>query len=133
MRTHAFRLNPGDDLKEAIEKHVSNYQIVAGLILTCVGSLNKTSLRMAGKKDTISINGDQEIVSLVGTLSTKGCHLHLSVSDTEGKMLGGHLKEGCIVRTTAEVVIGVLENLSFNRELDKATGFKELKIEEKNK
>jgi predicted DNA-binding protein with PD1-like motif len=130
MRTHAFRLNPGDDLKNSIETHVSNNQIAAGIVLTCVGSLSTTVLRMAGAKNIITISGEQEIVSLAGTLSYNGCHLHLSVSDKDGKVKGGHLKAGCIVRTTAEVVIAVLENLSFHREHDAATGFKELQIKD---
>lgn len=41
-----------------------------------------------------------------------------------------HVKEGCIVHTTAEIVIGEIQNKIFVRELDKDTGFKELNIQE---
>ena len=34
---------------------------------------------------------------------------------------------GCIVRTTAEVVIALLPGWEFRRELDAATGYKELR------
>ena len=43
-------------------------------------------------------------------------------------MLGGHVLEGCIIYKTAEIVIGINEEFSFTRELDKETGFRELKI-----
>ena len=42
-------------------------------------------------------------MSLVGTISTSGCHLHISLADSEGHMIGGHLVDNDIIFTTAEV------------------------------
>lgn len=42
--------------------------------------------------------------------------------------MGGHLKEGCIVRTTCELVICILEETIFERQPDDITGFDELVI-----
>ena len=53
----------------------------------------------------------------------------MSVSDAQGAVRGGHLMPGCIVRTTAEVVIALLPGWEFRRELDVATGFRELAAE----
>ena len=36
--------------------------------------------------------------------------------------------DGCIVRTTAEIAILALENLSFEREMDNKTGYDELVV-----
>jgi hypothetical protein len=70
-----------------------------------------------------------EIVSLSGTIASfGGSHLHLSVADSSGRVLGGHVKEGCIVHTTVELVIGVLEGYAFHREIDPDTGFPELVV-----
>lgn len=44
-------------------------------------------------------------------------------------MAGGHVKEGCIGRTTVEIVIVRLERLRFAREPDPATGYPELRVE----
>jgi predicted DNA-binding protein with PD1-like motif len=44
----------------------------------------------------------------------------------QGTVKGGHLMPGCIVRTTAEVVIALLPGWEFRRELDVATGNAEL-------
>ncbi len=43
-------------------------------------------------------------------------------------MIGGHLCAGSLVRTTAELVIGLLPEFQFRRELDPATGYAELRI-----
>lgn len=126
MKTFAFRLEPGQDLRAGIEEFVARERVAAGVVLTCVGSLMRAVLRPAGQTDLLKIDEEFEIVSLVGTLGVDGCHLHVSVSDPHGVTMGGHLSPGCIVRTTAEIVVGVLEGVRFGREIDPRTGFKEL-------
>ena len=127
MKTYVIRLKPGQDLKEELKNIVVSKNIKAGFILTCVGSLKKAKLRLAEEKIEV-FDGKFEIVSLVGTLSPDGVHIHISLADKSGKAIGGHLKEDCIIHTTAEIVIGESEDCVFSRELDENTGFKELKI-----
>ena len=43
-------------------------------------------------------------------------------------MVGGHCKGAAPVRTTAEVVLGVLPGVRFERAHDEATGYKELRV-----
>jgi predicted DNA-binding protein with PD1-like motif len=38
-------------------------------------------------------------------------------------MIGAHLKEGSIVYTTAEIVIGILPAVLFERAIDPTSGF----------
>ncbi len=83
-------------------------------------------------KQILSFNKKFEIVSLVGTLSDKKCHLHISLSDGNGKVIGGHLKKGCTIYTTAEIVIGELPGLELTRETDESTGFVELVVNKLN-
>lgn len=128
MRTHALRLCPGQDLKLELERFVQATHIQAGAVLACVGSLKSAHLRLADERATKKLEQKFEIVSLSGTLSAEGLHLHIAMADAEGKVLGGHLLEGCLVYTTAELVIGELEGLRFAREYSEETGFKELKI-----
>ena len=128
MKTYAFRLHPGQDLREEIDKFVKEKNILAGVIVTCVGRLDKVVLRMAGAKTTKHIKGVLEIISLGGTLESGNSHLHISISDEEGKVFGGHLKIGSMVGVTAEVVIGELDGVKFSRKFDKETGFEELVI-----
>ena len=49
-----------------------------------------------------------EIVSLSGSICGDGeLHLHMSIADNEGRVVGGHLKYAR-VWTTAELLLGVL-------------------------
>lgn len=128
MRTIAIRLRPGMDLRQELERVGDRERMRAGLVLTCVGSLSVVSLRMANRAETERLEGAYEIVSLVGTLSAEGPHLHLSVSDAAGIVLGGHLQAGNVIRTTAEVVLGELEDVEFRRPIDPETTWDELKI-----
>lgn len=68
-----------------------------------------------------------EVLSLVGTLSPQGLHLHASLGDEEGAVCGGHLV-CATVHTTAEIVVGEAPALAFSRAMDPATGFKELVV-----
>jgi predicted DNA-binding protein with PD1-like motif len=125
MRAHALRLRPGDDLHDALLAYVAQQHLSAAAVLTCVGSLTVATLRLANQEGPTEYRGHFEIVSLVGTLSaTGGSHLHLSVSDSTGHTLGGHLLAGCRVYTTAEIVLGVLPELEFIREMAPTFGTK---------
>lgn len=128
MRVYALRLRPGQDLRRELEKFTKERGIRAGFVVTAVGSLQKASLRLADQSDATGFEGKFEIVSLVGTLTQDGVHLHASISDGTGRTVGGHLVEGCLVYTTAEIVIGEATGMEFRRETDKSTGYKELTI-----
>lgn len=124
----ALRLHPGTDLRGALEELVRARGLAAACIVTCVGSLARASLRLAGASATTEREGPFEILSLVGTLSPDGPHLHVALADAHGATWGGHLLPGCVVHTTAEVVVQPLEHLRFARELDPATGWNELVV-----
>ena len=133
MQTYSCRLLPGQDLKKEIEAIVRQEHIEAGALLTCVGSLTDVSLRLANQSEARVWKGHFEIVSLVGTLSKNGSHLHLSVSDSTGQTVGGHLVEGCIIYTTVELVIGVMTDLVYERQTDPTFGYKELTVRKKRR
>lgn len=126
--THAFRLKPGQDLKQEIQKLVTEKQIKAGWISTCVGSLANYTIRFANQPEGSSDSGHFEIVSLTGTVSTNGSHIHISISDSTGKTIGGHLMDGCRIYTTAEIVIQSNSDFEFKREKDGSTPWEELQI-----
>ena len=128
LKVYVIRLKPKDDLKKSLQDFAVEHKIKAAIILTCVGSVEGCNLRFANAKTAHTLSAYFEIVSLVGTLSDTACHLHLSVSKTTGEAIGGHLMEGNIIYTTAEVAIGVLPDLVFERIADDTYGFHELKI-----
>jgi len=131
LKVHAIRLKPGDDLRDELERFTKENDIQDGFIITAVGSLQYASLRLANQLIISNFEGKFEIVSLVGTLSRDGVHLHVAVADETGKTLGGHVMANCEIYTTAEVIIGEAIELHFSRETDDQTGYRELVINPK--
>jgi uncharacterized protein len=129
---HTLRLVPGEMLKETLAAWTQAHAIDAAAIITCVGSLKKAAIRYANSNATTITEGKYEIVSLTGTLSRHGIHLHISLSDSDGKTTGGHLMDGCEIFTTAEIVLAELEGVIFKRLPDAATGYLELNVEKKS-
>jgi uncharacterized protein len=130
-KVHVIRLKPGEDLKTSLTNFAKENNIEAGWIVSCVGSLTNYSIRFANQQSAATDTGHFEIVSLVGTLSTNGSHLHISIADSTGKTIGGHLLDGCKIYTTAEIVIGESKELIFKREHDGTTPWEELKVDRK--
>lgn len=128
MKTFTIRLKPNQDLFLSLEQFCFEKNIQAGCILTCVGSLQKAALRLANKSTISTWENKFEIVSLVGTISLNGSHLHISISDGEGKTIGGHLVKGNLIYTTAEIVIAVFPELVYQREYCAESGYKELVV-----
>ena len=128
MQTLPLRLSPGDDLRAALSAAVAAHGAEAAFVLAGIGSLRAACLRFAGREALHQVTGDLEILTLSGTLGAGGAHLHASLSDAEGRVWGGHVAPGCIVRTTAEVLLGVLDDVRFLREPDADTGYLELAI-----
>ncbi|MEO1069472.1 MAG: PPC domain-containing DNA-binding protein [Cyanobacteria bacterium J06638_6] len=129
MQTHCLRLIPGQDLKQSLYSFAQAQTLEAGVILTALGSLTQASLRFAAANEATAIAGPLELLSLTGTLSRHGMHLHAAVADAQGQVYGGHLMPGCLIRTTAEIAIAELPHLRLHRQSDPQTGYRELVIE----
>ena len=128
MQTHPLRLSPGDDLRGALEDVLRELGTQAAFVLQGIGSLGVAQLRFAGADQPTELRGDLEILTLAGSISPDGAHLHMSVSDAHGQVSGGHVTRGCIVRTTAEILLALLPDHHFSRGQDERSGFAELVI-----
>ncbi len=128
LQLYAFRLLPGQDLKQEIQRFVTDRHIRAGWVNTCVGSLQTFAIRFANQSVPASSSGYFEILGLSGTLSLHGSHLHIMISDGDGKTMGGHLVDGCVIYTTAEIVISASDDFEFTRVKDRSTEWNELHI-----
>ncbi|MFM9917009.1 MAG: PPC domain-containing DNA-binding protein [Rhizobacter sp.] len=128
METLPIRLLPGQDLRQALEAAVAARGCRAAFVLSGIGSLSPAVLRLAGANEVRTLDGDVEILTLSGSIAPHASHLHASVSDARGEVVGGHVAQGCTVRTTAEVLLALLPDWAFSREPDAATGFDELVV-----
>ncbi|HEY4374641.1 MAG TPA: PPC domain-containing DNA-binding protein [Burkholderiales bacterium] len=128
MEYQPLRLSPGDDLKRALEAHFAALRLSAAFVVAGIGSLDRAAVRYAGEPDAVPAEGRYEILTLQGSLSADGAHLHMAISNAQGRVSGGHVRPGCRIATTAEILIAVLPGLRFARALDAATGYPELLI-----
>lgn len=128
MDCFAFRLDPGCDLRLRLELEVQRRMLAAGFVLCAVGSLSVARLRLAGRREITEFGGDLEILHVGGTLSMDGAHLHMTIADAESRVAGGHVVQGCVVRTTAEIVCGLVPGVAFSRQFDALTGCRELVV-----
>jgi uncharacterized protein len=128
MQNYTFRLSPGQDLFDSIQAFVMKKRVQAGCILSGVGSLRHATLRLADRAYNSEYEGPFEIVSITGTVSVHGSHLHISISDGDGRTIGGHFESGCKIYTTAEIVIAVFTDIVYKRELAEDSGYEELTV-----
>ena len=128
MNFQPVRLHPGADIRRALIEMVATCGAGPAFLVSGIGSLVQGHLRFAGKADETVIPGPLEIISISGSVTSDGAHLHVVVSDANGQVVGGHLGFGNIVRTTLEALVVFLPDWALTREPDAATGFDELVI-----
>ena len=121
-----LRLEPGADLRAALEQAAGTHG--AGFVLSGIGSLADAHLRYADAPDQVCLPGPWEVLSIAGSITPDGAHLHMAVSNGDGRVVGGHVGYGNVVRTTMEVLLVLVPAWSLGREHDAATGFKELVV-----
>ena len=116
------------ELRRSLEDTLAAATATAAFVVAGIGSLRRARIRRAGVAEPDALEGSLEILTLCGTISRDGAHLHISVADGAGPVTGGHVAYGCEVRTTAEVSLLLLPEWSFTRELDTDTGYSELVV-----
>ena len=124
--TTLIRLCPGDDLCHALARVAKLRRLNAAVVLSGVGSLTQATLRFADQPTGTVLSGPFEIVSITGTVSRDGLHMHPSIADANGRTSGGHLMPGCKVHTTCELALMELAGWRMRRVFVPATGYREL-------
>lgn len=124
----AFRLLPGEDLIAGLRAIQQRSRSPAMAIVTCVGSLTTVRIRHANRPEGTLYQGHFEITSLIGTIDPEGEHLHLTITDGDGRAFGGHLLPGSSVYTAAEIVAVLLADMAFARAPCPRSGYDELVV-----
>ena len=125
--TIVARIDRGEEVLEQVKAIAQAEQIKLASVqaLGAVGEFTVGVFHTAEKQyHANSFAGDFEIVSLVGTITTKDgefyAHLHISAGDTEGRVLGGHLNEA-VISATCELVLEIMDG-TVERRFDPETG-----------
>lgn len=107
MQAVPLHLEAGSDVRHSLEQ-LAQQQQAGGFVLSVVGNLSQAAFACPGKPGPTVLQGELEIITLQGTLSPDGVHLHLSFSDAECQVWGGHLEHGTLVLRGADLLVGFL-------------------------
>ncbi len=127
MTSQPLRLPPGADLRRSLEALAAQHA-QSGFVVAGIGSLSDPRIRFANASSATTLPGDFELLTLSGSVAPGAAHLHMTVADQHGQVFGGHVTEGNIVRTTAEILLAWLPAHTLERAHDPATGFDELTV-----
>ena len=124
------RLPYKSDLLRELNKLAAKQKIKAGVVQV-MGSLGRARLSFFDQKirayRELDFDSPHEIVAGNGNISLRSddgmpsVHLHLAVADDQGKVVGGHCLEGCLV-FAVEFVIWPFDGPAPRRVLDLDTG-----------
>ena len=109
MRTLTLKLPPGSDIRLSLER-LSREEGSNGFVLGVVGNLSRAAFQCPGRSEPTVLEGNLEIITLNGTVSPDGVHLHLSLSDGDCQVWGGHLEPGSLVLKGADLLVGLLDS-----------------------
>ncbi|MDP2207171.1 MAG: DNA-binding protein [Bacteroidota bacterium] len=126
-RTFIGSLPSGVDLYDVLTKIVTEEDIRTGNI-KAIGAVTSAIIGFfdQNKKEylNIEIKGGFEILSCIGNVSVRDCkpfvHAHITLSDKDGKVFGGHLMPGTKV-FACEVFIDEFTGEDLVRERDEET------------
>ena len=129
----AVRLYAGENFIKELSEAFRNTEKNTGIVLSAAGMMKDAKLGyfMGGgeyRENVFSI--PREIVSLTGNLvsSSDGFfgHLHVSLADDDGKVVGGHLHRA-MVHGTGEVFVYICD-MNITRKMEEETKLKGLKL-----
>lgn len=130
---YIIRLEKGEDIVKSLTKLVKDEDIKLGKV-TGIGAVDDIEIGLFHTKEkryySKKIQGDMEIVSLAGNISTmkdeKYLHLHIAVGDENLKVHGGHLN-AARVSATVEIIIDEIDG-EIDRKFDEEIGLNLIKF-----
>ena len=108
MRAVPLHLDAGSDVQRSLAELAASHG-AKGFVLSVVGNLSQAAFQCPGQAVPTLVRGELEIITLQGTIAPTGVHLHLSLSDGNCEVWGGHLEPGTLVLKGADVLVGLLE------------------------
>ena len=110
MEHFFYNFSPGADVFNSLNKLQKDFKSTSFLI-SAVGDLSRGSFKCPLSQKPVILENKLEIITLSGYLTSKDSHIHISVSDENCRVFGGHLLPGTIVLKTLDILLGVIPNL----------------------
>ena len=131
--TLILRIDRGEEIIEQLRAAAEKEQIRLAAV-EALGAVDDFTVGVYNTREkkyySNRFQGAFEIVSLTGTVTTKGGafyqHLHMSAGDELGRVFGGHLN-AAVVSATCEMVVRILDG-RVERALDEDVGLNLLRF-----
>jgi uncharacterized protein len=110
QRVILIRVDPREDLLDALERAVTEQKVRNGTFISGAGSLSRYRFHVVSSTDLPPTNafvegeGPYDILAVTGFVLDGRVHAHITFSDVRIAM-GGHLERGCEVLTFAMVTL----------------------------
>ena len=111
MEHYFYNFSTGLDVYNSLNE-LYRYHNSALFLISAVGDLSKVSFKCPLNDKPVIFEKKLEIITLSGYIKKTESHLHISASDENWSVFGGHLLSGTIVLKSLEVLIGVIPNLN---------------------
>ena len=111
MEHYFYNFTKGVDVYNSLnDLHKHNNS--TSFLISAVGDLSKVSFKCPLNENPVIFEKKLEIITLSGYIRSNDSHLHISVSDENCTVFGGHLLSGTFVLKSLDVLIGVIPNLN---------------------
>jgi predicted DNA-binding protein with PD1-like motif len=126
IKAHFIKIEKGEDILETIVKYCKEVELKSGAIYG-LGAVEKASLGFFDLASKTYLTNDYdfnaEILNCTGNIAKNKetdeyiAHIHMTISDSEGKTFGGHLLPGNPISVTGEFTIFEID-IALKREID---------------
>ncbi len=110
MEYSFYKLSSGEDVFNSLNELQMNSNSTSFLI-SAVGDLSKVSFKCPLNEKHINLERKLEIITLNGYITSTVSHVHISVSDENCSVFGGHLLSGTTVHKSLDILIGSIPDL----------------------
>ena len=111
MEHYFYNFSTGVDVFNSLND-LYRHDNSTSFLISAVGDLSKVSFKCPLNDKPVIFEKKLEIITLSGYLRSNESHIHISASDENCRLLGGHLLAGTIVHNSLDVLIGVIPNLN---------------------
>ena len=111
MEHYFYNFSSGVDVYNSLNE-LHRHQNSTSFLISAVGDLSRVSFKCPLNNQAKIFEKKLEIITLSGYIRSTKSHLHISASDENCSVFGGHLLPGSIVLKSLDVLIGVIPNLN---------------------
>ena len=110
MEHSFYKLSSGADVFNSLDQ-LKIHTNSTSFLISAVGDLSGVSFKCPLNEKPIRLEKKLEVITLSGYLTSEESHIHISVSDDNCNVFGGHLLPGTTVHKSLEILLGVVPDI----------------------